>query len=211
METNIITSAITLLAFGIIASFFGYKTVNFIVAAFGFTFGFLIGITVMGVNPFTVNSAENFFAVLVSLLFPIGLGAICMLIALFFTRVGVAFAGAMLVFAIVSSIGVALGYAPQSMNLIAAILGIFVFVGTFILDFYRYIVIFVTSFNGSTLMSTAIVLLVTRNNAILSAFLDGNYLDYWKDVDNINKVLLYILWLLLGVIGMVFQLKTTRD
>lgn len=211
METNLIILALFLLTLGIAATFFGFRLLNFIIATFGFTLGFTIGITLTGVNPLSSITADNFFSILVSLLFPIGLGAIFMIIALFFTRVGIALVGSMLVFSIVSSIGTALGYDPQNVNFFAAILAIFVFIGAFVLDFYRLIAIFVTSFNGALHISLAIGILITRNSSMMNNILAGNYLEFWKDIDIINKILIYVLWFVLGFIGSVFQLKTTKD
>lgn len=171
----------SLIAFGLIMNFSGYKVFKHYPALLGLFFAILFSI-----NLFTLLKIENVFMVL-------AVSAIIAILFSVFYKFGIAFAGFTLSYLVTFNLSSDVKFSLT----VATLFGLI----TLILE--RQMLIFITSSLGSSAVTLTLYIII--KDLKLYQMLNLNYMEMFKEP------LLTIFWLCLTINGIITQLIITKD
>jgi Domain of unknown function (DUF4203) len=186
-------AAIALILGGAVACFAGYRLFRVVIAIYGFIAGAMIGSSTMG--------SSNSAGMLVAALFGGLMGAVLLFFAYF---VGIALIGAGLgvVIANAAWVRLATGDPPWLVVLIAAAIGTVV-----ALVLQRYVIVLTTAFSGA--WTVIIGVLAMMNRVVLPTAASPSVWILYPFTPIGGVAWTPIVWIVLGVIGMMIQFATT--
>lgn len=190
------------LGLGIAFLIFGYRFFLVLLPIWGFIAGLWLGAEVV-----SVLLDEAFLASVTGLVVGLVAGIILAILAYLFYAVGVLLVGASFGFWLGTGVMYGLGFEPSFIaTLVAAVVAIIFAALTVLLDVKKHLVIVITALGGSGAILLAILLAFSRFS--VTDFQSGAYVTFAAVLD--DSFWWSILWLLLGIAGIIIQEVTTR-